>query len=147
MTVMKQRKIVIVIIGVLILFTIILAAVYNHTRDNVPEGTFAVIQNGQTKYIRLEQLSLSDVTGTVVNGKGEEKQIDARGLPLSSVTGTEGFQMVTVTAMDAYSAIVSLDELENAYLILTDDGTLRLIVFGDNNSKRDVKDVERIEIE
>ena len=144
---MKQRKIGIAIIAVLIFLTAVLAAIHVNTRDNVPKGTIAVIKDGQTRYIRLDGLELSNVTGTVVNGKGEEKQIDAQGLPLSSVTGTEGFQNVTVTAMDAYLAVVSLDELDNAYLIFTGDETPRLIVFGDRNSKRDVKDVERIEIE
>lgn len=144
---MKQRKIEIAIIAVLIFFTAVLAAVYINTRDNVPKGTIAVIKDGQTEYIRLDELELYDVTGTVVNGKGEEKRIDAQGLPLSSITGTEGFQSVTVIAMDAYSAVVLLDELDNAFLIFTEDETPRLIVFGDGNSKRDVKDVERIEIE
>lgn len=144
---MKQRKIVIAIVGILILITTVLAVILNTTRDNIPEGSFAVIKNGQSEYIRLDELNLSGVTGTVINGKGEEKQIDARGLPLLDVTGTEGFQKVTVTAIDAYSAVVSSDEIDNAYLILTDEGTPRLIVFGDSNSKRDIKDVERIEIE
>lgn len=144
---MKQRKIEIAIIAVLIFFTAVLAAIYINTRDNVPKGTIAVIKDGQAEYIRLDELELYDVTGTVVNGKGEEKRIDAQGLPLSSITGTEGFQSVTVIAMDAYSAVVLLDELDNAFLIFTEDETPRLIVFGDGNSKRDVKDVERIEIE
>lgn len=144
---MKQRKIEIAIIAVLIFFTAVLAAIYINTRDNVPKGTITVIKDGQAEYIRLDELELYDVTGTVVNGKGEEKRIDAQGLPLSSITGTEGFQSVTVIAMDAYSAVVLLDELDNAFLIFTEDETPRLIVFGDGNSKRDVKDVERIEIE
>lgn len=144
---MKQRKIEIAIIAVLIFFTAVLAAIHINTRDNVPKGTIAVIKDGQAEYIRLDELELYDVTGTVVNGKGEEKRIDAQGLLLSSITGTEGFQSVTVIAVDAYSAVVSVDELDNAFLIFTDDETPRLIVFGDGNSKRDVKGVERIEIE
>lgn len=87
---------------------------------------------------------MSPVTGTVVNGKGEEKQIDAQGVILSEACGGE-FSTATVTASDEYSAVVKSGE--DAYLILSDDGSLRLIVFGDENSKRDVKDVVRIDFE
>lgn len=79
-----------------------------------------------------------------MNGKGEEKQIDAHGVILSEVCGGE-FSTATVTASDEYSAVVSGGE--NAYLILSDDGSLRLIVFGDENAKRDVKNVVRIDFE
>lgn len=89
---------------------------------------------------------MSPVSGTVVNGKGEEKQIDAQGIILSEVCGG-AFSRITVTASDEYSATVYPEDSENAYLILTDDGNLRLIVFGDENSKRDVKNVVRVDFE
>lgn len=86
---------------------------------------------------------MTRVSGTIVNGKGEEKQIDAQGIMLSEVCGE--FSSVTVTASDEYSAVVEKRDQKNAYLILRDDGSLMLVVFGDENAKRDVKNVARID--
>ena len=47
---------------------------------------------------------------------------------------------------DSYSAEVHADEAENAHFLL-EEGTLRLIVFGDSNSKRSVSDVKQIIVE
>ena len=85
---------------------------------------------------------MSPVKGTVVTAKGEEKQIDAQGIALSELCGD--FNSVTVTASDEYSAVVKKKDSENAYLI-EDYGGLRLVVFGDENAKRDVKNVARID--
>ena len=84
---------------------------------------------------------MSPVSGEVVNGKGERKLIDAQGAGLSELCGD--FTEATVTASDEYSAVVHGGE--EAYLILSDDGSLRLVVFGDENAKRDVKNVSRID--
>ena len=89
-------------------------------------------------------MKMSPVNGNIVNGKGEEKQIDAHGIILSEVCGG-GYSRATVTASDEYSAIVYSGD--DAYLILSDDGSLRLIVFGDENSKRNVKHVVRIDFQ
>lgn len=94
----------------------------------------------------IDSLSLSSVKGTVVNGKGEEIAIDAQGVPLGDVCGTD-FTSVTVTASDEYHAEVSSGEIQNAYLIQKDDGSMQLIVFGDENLKRCVKNVVRIDAE
>lgn len=128
------------IIAVLLLLTVALAAVHLTTRTPDTEG--AVLVNGQA--VEISGLELSPVTGTVINGKGEEKQIDAQGILLSKLIGSE-FSSATVTASDEYSAVVEKQDSDNAYLIVTDDGSLRLVVFGDENSKRDVKNVSKID--
>ncbi len=124
----------------LVLLTAVFAVIHLTTRTSDIDGEILV--NGES--VKIADLQMSTVEGTVVNGKGEEKQIDSQGLPLSQVC-TEEFETVTVTASDEYHAVVAADEIQNAYLILDDEGNLRLIVFGDENSKRDVKNVVRID--
>lgn len=93
--------------------------------------------------LKLSELDYESVSGSIKNGKGEIRQIDAEGVKLDSVLEGD-YESAKVTASDEYSATVATEEMENAYLIL-DDGALRLIVFGDENSKRDVKNVVRID--
>lgn len=128
------------IIAALLLLTVALAAVHLTTRT--PDTDGAVLVNGLA--VEISGLELSPVTGTVINGKGEEKQIDAQGILLSKLIGSE-FSSATVTASDEYSAVVEKQDSDKAYLIVTDDGSLRLVVFGDENSKRDVKNVSKID--
>lgn len=126
----------------LILLTAALAVIHLTTRTPELEG--AVIVNGEA--VMIDDLSLSSVRGTVVNGKGEKIAIDAQGVPLGDVCGT-AFTSVSVTASDEYHAEVSSGEIQNAYLIIKDDNSLQLIVFGDENLKRCVKNVVRIDAE
>lgn len=120
--------------------TAILAVLHLTTRTPEIEG--AILVNGKT--LEISSLDFNRVSGTLVNGKGEEKQIDAQGVILSEVCGGE-FLTATVTASDEYSAVVEKQDSENAYLIVEDDGSPRLVVFGDENAKRDVKHVARID--
>lgn len=124
------------------LLTAVLAAIHLTTRTPETAGEFLL--NGES--LKIADLQLSPVQGTIVNGKGVEKQIDGQGISLSAVCGDD-LETVTVTASDEYRAVVSIDEIQNAYLILKDDGSLQLIVFGDENAKRDVKNVVRIDTE
>lgn len=119
-----------------------LAAVHLTTRTPEKEGEILV--NGES--VVFADLQLEQINGSIVNGKGEETQIDAKGIPLSEVCGVD-FETATVTASDEYSVTVAASEAENAYLISCDDGTVQLIVFGDENAKRDVKNVVRIDSE
>lgn len=119
--------------------TAVLAVLHLTTRTPEIEG--AVLVNGES--VQLTELELSRVTGTIVNGKGEEKQVDAQGILLSEICVE--FSEATVTAADEYSAVVDEQDSENAYLIVEEDGSLRLVVFGDENARRDVKNVSRID--
>ena len=58
------------------------------------------------------------------------------------------YSEICVYADDEYNATVKRDEpgiTDNAWLIEDEEG-IRLVVFGDADSKRDVKRVQRIEI-
>ena len=143
---MKNKKGIIILISILVLAAAALAVIHASTRKKVPEGAISVQQAGKETYVVLKEQTLVKVAGTIVNGKGEEKDIDADGIALSSLADGS-FENVTVTADDEFSAVVGADEIENAWLIQSEDGTAQLVVFGDSNSKRAVRNVVRIEFE
>lgn len=149
---MKKVEPVKIAIIVLILITAIVAVFYLTTRPTASEGTLRIESGGQVIELSLERLELIPVQGTVVNGKGEERTIDAQGVLLSDVlreAGISEFTEVTVTADDAYNAVVTAEEIaepDRVYLIQQDEGGLRLIVFGDSNSKRSVSDVVSLSV-
>lgn len=123
------------------LVTAILALVHLTTRTPEVEGSILI--NGEA--VSIDSLDLEQVTGTIVNGKGEEKQIDAQGINIAKLFDSD-YDSITITASDEYSAVVNVDETDNAYLILDDDNP-GLVVFGDSNSKRCVRDVVRIDFQ
>ena len=150
---MKKAEPVKIAVIVLVLITAVVAIFYLATRPAVPEGALRIENGGQVMELPLERLEFIPVRGTVVNGKGEERYIDAQGVLLDQVlreAGVSEFSEVTVTADDAYSAVVTAEETaepDRVYLIQQDEGGLRLIVFGDSNSKRSVSDVASLSIQ
>ena len=149
---MKKAEPVKLIIIVLVLITAITAVFYLTTRPTVPEDTLRIEKGSQVIELPLERLKFIPVQGTVVNGKGEERTIDAQGILLDQVlreAGISEYLEVTVTADDAYNAVVTAEEIaapDRVYLIRQDEGGLRLIVFGDSNSKRSVSGVVSLSI-
>lgn len=143
---MKKDKLVKIIILALVLLTAVSAAVHFATRPQVPEGTVLVEWDGGETSIDLTELDLTEVRGTVRNGKGEELAVDYQGAPLSAIltrAGVTEYAQVAVTASDSYSAVVTAEEIaqpDKVYLTLQEDGP-RLVVFGDENSKRNVTGV------
>ena len=149
---MKKAEPVKIAMIVLVLITAIVAIFYLATRPAAPEGALRIEKGGQVIELPLERLKFISVRGTVVNGKGEERVIDAQGVLLGQVlreAGISEFAEVTVTADDAYNAVVTaeeINELDRVYLIRQDEGGLRLVVFGDSNSKRSVSDVASLSV-
>lgn len=148
---MKKISPVQAMILILVLVTTAAAAFHLTTRTAVPEGVLRVeFAGGQAEELSLEKLKLVSVQGTVVNGKGEQRAVDARGILLSEVlraAGVTGFSTVTVIADDAYSAQVMAEEIAEpgkVYLIRQEEGGMQLIVFGDENSKRKVANAVRL---
>lgn len=150
----KNSKIVIAVIAVLIALTAVLAIVHSATRTEVPDGALLVSCGGENKYVALNSLDTVPVQGSVVNGKGEKSDIDTQGVPLADVIKDAGFDpsgaaAVKVTADDEFSAELSGDELNEegkAYLVGENDGSMRLVVFGDSNAKRNVRNVVSVEV-
>lgn len=143
---MKKDKLVKLFILVLVIFTAAAAAVHFATRTQVPEGSVLVKWDSGETLVDLVQLDLTEVRGTVRNGKGEDLAVDGNGLPLSEIlkqAGVTEYAQVTAAADDSYSAVVTVEEVaqpDKVYLIAQEDGP-RLVVFGDENSKRNVSGV------
>ena len=150
----KNSKIVIAVIAVLIALTAALAIVHSATRTKVPDGALLVSCGGEKEYVDLKSLDTVPMQGTVVNGKGEESEIDTQGVSLADVIEKAGFDpdnaaAVKVTADDEFSAELTggeVNEAGKAYLVCEDDGSMRLVVFGDSNAKRNVRNVVSVDI-
>lgn len=147
----KLNKAVLLIV-VLLAITAIAAVVHLSTREDVAEGT-VLIQAGEESYeVQLAELDYEHVTGTRVDGKGDEKEVDGQGILLKDLlakTDVKDYTEINVVADDSYTASLTKAEVEEAgkvYLILQEEGGLRLIVFGDSNSKRSVSNVVQIVI-
>lgn len=150
----KNSKIIIVIIAVLLALTAVLAIVHFSSREQIPEGALLVSCGDEKEYVDLKSLESVPVQGTVVNGKGEESEIDTQGVSLADVIEQAGFDpdnaaAVKVTADDEFSAELTGGEVNEAgktYLVCEDDGSMRLVVFGDSNAKRNVRNVVSVDI-
>lgn len=149
-----MKKKIIAILAILAALLLVLTAVRLITREQIPEGALAVHMGEKTSYITLDQLNSQQITGTLINGKGQEKQVDASGVPLKSVLEAakipaEQIHTVTLTADDAYSAEIKAEELEEnkVYLAREEDGSVTLVVFGDSNSKRQVHNVVSLDVQ
>lgn len=149
---MKNRR-VCVLISALVILTGVLAFIHFTTRDTVPEDTLKIEAPTRTVDVTLPELELTEIKGTVVNGKGEKKAVDAQGILLSSLFGQlqiSGFESVTAEADDAYSASVTAEEIaapDKVYLITQENGGVQLMVFGDSNSKRHVSGVVCLKVQ
>ena len=139
--------------GMVLLVTVLLIAGINITyRDKIAAGIVELTAGEKTVSITLKDVTAGEVKGVRVNGKGEEIQVEGEGILLGTLLNNKGikaYTKVTVISDDAYSAEVSYDEIiagTEAY-IMEDEGTARLVVFGDSNSKRSVSNVKQIVVE
>ena len=150
----KSTKIIMAAIAALIALTAVFAIIHSAARTEVPDGALLVSCGGEKKYVDLASLDTVSVRGSVVNGKGEKSDVNTQGGPLADVIENAGFDpngavTVKVTADDEFSAELSGDELNEdgkAYLVSEDDGSMRLVVFGDSNAGRNVRNVVSVEI-
>lgn len=148
---MKKRRILVFILVLAILTGI---AAWNHlsSREEVAEGTLQMSFGEQTYLVKLDDLDYEQITGERVNGKGEVRPVDGPGIALHELLAQEkieGYTKVTVISGDSYSAELTAEEVveDGKACLLLEEGSLRLIVFGDENSKRSVSDVAQIVIE
>lgn len=153
---MKKRYLMIVLI--LAAITALIAGFYLKGRSQAPEGNLAIVCDGSETLVDPFSAPVSEVKGTTVNGKGQEKEISAQGAALSDVLSLAGIEpdsytTARVVSSDEYAAEITAEEAAagNIAFLIPDEGddgteTIRLIVFGDDNSKRQVKDVVKIEV-
>ena len=147
-----KKKTLLWLVAAVALLTAVLAIVHLTGREAPAQGSVLIKAGDQTLSVSEKDLSFVPVEGTTVNGKGEEKKISGEGVALAAVlekAGVQASQSVRVAADDEYAAEISAEELaeDGRVWLLKTDGGFRLIVFGDRNSKRDVKNVARIEVQ
>ena len=149
---MKTNKVKIFVIGLAVLM-VIAAVLHLSTRKVVAEGNLSVTVKGVETTLDISKFTYKQVTGTRMNGKGETIQIDAQGVALKDVlamANASDYEAVTIYSDDSYSAVVTAEEVEDgtkAFLIVGDENELRLVVFGDTNSKRSVSNVMQVVVE
>jgi len=150
---MKKNKLTIIIIAALVLLTAVLAVVHLTTRQEEQEGAIQVVHEGKTTLVYIDDLKpVATVNGTVTNNAGEEKVISGQGILVSDVlklAGVKPDSTVKVTSADEYTVSLMTEEIEEegkAWLMI-EEGSLRLIVFGDTGAKRNVKNVARLTVE
>ena len=148
---MKNKKLVI-IAAVLVLVAAIAAAVHFMTAPKAAEGDVILTYGGKTMGITLADLELTDVNGVRVNGKGEEIEVNGKGISVKDLLheyGVADFTKISVVSEDSYAAEIENAEVqeEGKAYILVEEGEARLVVFGDTNSKRSVSNVKQIIVE
>ena len=149
---MKTNKVKVFVI-VLAVLAAAAAVLHLNTRKVVAEGTLSVTVKGAETTLDISEFAYKQVTGSRMNGKGETIQIDAQGVALKDVLAmakAADYETVTIYSDDSYSAVVTAEEVEDgtkAFLIVGDENELRLVVFGDTNSKRSVSNVVQVVVE
>lgn len=148
---MKTHKALLLIL-VLVMITGIAAWFHLTSREEVAAGTLQITVNGNTQTIELAALDYAPVSGVRVNGKGETISVEGRGIlvkDLLASTKIASCSKVTVVSDDSYTAELTAEEVAEdgkAWLLL-EQPYLRLVVFGDQNSKRSVSNVVQIIVE
>lgn len=143
-----NKKVKLILSGVILclaLITTLVSATYLKGRKSTPENQIAVSVNAEDKFVSLSDFKLSKVSEDIKNKKGETKHIEGDGVLVRDIIGSVSFTEITVISDDEFRATLTPDDLENAWL-LSQEETARLIVKGDKDSKRDVKNVVRIEV-
>ena len=149
---MKTHKAISLLL-LLLVVTAVVSIIHLSTRTAVDDGSLLVLHNGTKTVIDIGDLKLETVRGTRVNGKGEYIDVNAEGIALKSLLDSmmiSAESKVTVISDDSYKAEISEDEIKGgigAFLVIDGENELRLMVFGDSDSKRSVSDVTEIVVE
>lgn len=149
---MKKNRPAILLLAVLLAVTAAAAGIHLSTRQTAQMGTVLVEYGGKVEELSLDRVELTAVRGTVINGKGKERRVDAQGAPLSAVlaeAGITSYTQAAVTADDEYSVTVTQEEAaapDRVFLIVQEGERTQLLVFGDPNSKRNVTNVIRLTV-
>ena len=148
---MKKHKLTIIILCVLVALTAVLAGIHLTTREPETENTVQVQYMGQSVAISVDKMTLVPVRGTMVTGKGEQRPIDGMGISVADLLkqANAAVGAVTVTSTDEYSVTLTVEEVaaENKAWLLFEEDSFRLMIFGDEDSKRNVKNVVRLTVD
>lgn len=149
---MKKHRVKIFAV-IIALLTIVAAVFYFEQREEILEGSLQITAGTRTVTLDPSKFERIQVSGIRVNGKGEEIPVNGLGIALKDVLSKAqitDYALVKVMSDDSYSAEISAEEVEDgtrAFLLFEEEDELRLVVFGDENSKRSVSDVVQIAVE
>ena len=149
---MKGKKSLLILAAVLLCLTAVLAIAHLITRERIPEGSLLIEYNDKKDYVQVDALDMLEINGTVVNAKGDVKTINQPGVLLADVLSSAGIEgnvmhSVSVVADDEFSAELTADEIDTPgmiYLAKEPDCSMKLIVFGDSDLKRNVRNVVKL---
>ncbi len=149
---MKKNRLIIFAL-LLVAITVVAAVLHLNTREQIAEGHLKVIAGEKEILADLNEFEYEQLKGIRVNGKGEEIPMEGKGILMRNLlktVGVEEFETIQIVADDSYTAEVSAEEAAEdgkVCLFLQEEGGIRLVVFGDENSKRSVSNVVQIIIE
>lgn len=160
---MKKTRLFYLLIVFLVIVTVITAVYYKNTKDNTQN--IKLIYGSKEGIVTISELDQIEFSGQVINGKGEIAQNFYRGISLYNLLLQKGYDLknvkaIKITAKDIFSAIVSKEEImenDHVYLAIERNGErikgigrgeygAQLIVFGDENSRRQVRYVSEIRL-
>lgn len=125
-----------------------LALLHGASRPEIPEGSVLVQTSRGDFHLILDNLSAVPVTGEIVNGRGERKPVSGEGIALKDALLAAGVSVpgqVTAVAEDEYSAVIEGNELDEGRIyLLIEENEVRLVVFGDSDSRRCVSHLVRL---
>ncbi|MBR5338040.1 MAG: hypothetical protein IK152_08645 [Lachnospiraceae bacterium] len=156
---MKKNNTYLFIIGALIIaIGASVASAFITMAKMPPKGSIPIYYDGKQSYFDPAKASTIDVAGVTMTTKGETKDVSAKGYLLKDVFSLSGikasdYKSIGATASDSAFATLYPDEVDDpgkVYLIedTSDKGDkiLSLVVFGDKDSKRQLKDIIRIDL-
>ena len=128
-------------------------------------GAITLKYNGKSLQVLIKDLDKEAFSGETVNGKGEHFTHDYRGISLKSLLEGQKIDLAAVSAVNAvsadqFSASYTVDEINQdnkIYLAVQMDGKtiegiekgtpgVQMVVFGDPDSKRNVRSLSVIEV-
>ncbi|MCR5632269.1 MAG: hypothetical protein K6F60_02130, partial [Eubacterium sp.] len=79
------------VIIILLAITAGAAVWYNRSLNKTSEHSLVVVSGGEEKVVDIDKLDLVSFSGTAVNGKGEQKDIEAEGIRLEDVIDSSDY--------------------------------------------------------
>lgn len=150
---MKHTKKWLALLTALVAVILVSAAAHFAARPQTAKAALSVEVAGAVASVPLESFPWQPVEGTVINGKQETVTVSGQGAALRDILALAKVEenrisSVTVTADDSYTARISGEELlsDVGIYLMQEEDSVRLVVFGDKNRKRNVSHVVLVSV-
>ena len=162
---MKKKVLIAVVICAVLALTLGVGLYVRNTQTaQEKQNAITVKAAGKEIVVAVKELDKGAFEGETVNGKGERSAHSYRGVELQALLKDKGVGAATgvhVSSADQYTADLTGDELREAgkvYLAVEIDGQkvsgieegtdgVQMIVFGDENMRRSVRNLAVIEVQ